>query len=187
MEKELKEIYALKVYKEEYRNKTHFTNERESVYGEITQKATDSLVSRFNEYFNENTVFYDLGCGLGKMVIHLGMQYKLKKSCGIELSKERIQGANDLKQTYCMDYDNITFINKSFFDCDLSDSTVVYYDNTMYDIEFDEKIMELLPKGCLIIFRRSPQNVEGREIIKIKDESLITTYRKTHIYYMIKE
>lgn len=185
MEKELKEIYEVKPYGL-WGNKTHFANERESVYGEITQESTDNLVTRFNEYFNENTTFYDLGCGLGKMVVHVGMKYDVKKSCGIELSKERIDGANHIKENYCGDYNNITFINKSFFDCDLSDSTVVYYDNTMYDYEFDEKVIDMLPKGCLIICRKSPKNVEGREVFRVDDEKLITTYRKKYIYYMIK-
>ena len=120
------------------------------------------------------------------MVVHVGMKYDVKKSCGIELSKERIDGANHIKENYCGDYNNITFINKSFIDCDLSDSTVVYYDNTMYDYEFDEKVIDMLPKGCLIICRKSPKNVEGREVFRVDDEKLITTYRKKYIYYMIK-
>ena len=59
------------------------------VYGEVTKKGTNSIVKKFKEYFNKDTVFYDLGSVLSKMVIHIGLEYGVKKSVGIEFSKER--------------------------------------------------------------------------------------------------
>lgn len=187
MEDVIKSIYKISPYKTEYYNRTLFANEREAVYGEITQQSTDAIVNEFKTYFNENAVFYDLGCGLGKMVAHIGIKYGVKKSCGIELSKERIDGANYIKQNYCLEYNNISFINKSFFNCDLTDATVVYCDNTMYDYEFDKKIINSLPKGCLIILRKGTQEVNGQKVNKINKENFPTTYSSKSICYLIKE
>ena len=75
----------IKIYKTspylEYKNKTEFNKSTigSNVYGEITQNGTNDLVKHFKSYFNSNTVFYDLGSGLGKMVLHIGIQYEIKK------------------------------------------------------------------------------------------------------------
>jgi len=179
----LEEIYKTSPYGK-YKNKTKFDEEKYSTYGEVTQISTNGIVDEFKDYFNENTVFYDLGCGIGKMVAHIGLQYNPKKSCGVELSKERFEGANHIKETYCKDMDNISFINESFFNYDVSDATVVYCDNTMYDAELSKMIIDILPEGCLFICRRKP--LRGKNITELKDKKFETTYRKTNIFYLIK-
>lgn len=184
----LKEILE-KIYKTspygKYRNKTKFDEDKYSTYGEVTQIATNGIVDEFKDYFNEDTVFYDLGCGIGKMVAHIGLQYNPKKSCGVELSKERINGANYIKETYCKEMDNISFIHESFLNHDISDATVVYCDNTMYDAELSKMIIDVLPEGCLFICRRKPLRGDGG-VNELKDEKFKTTYKKTNIFYLIK-
>ena len=88
------------------------------------------------------------------MVLHIGLQYNIKKSVGIELSKERHKVALRLKEKYAPTNDKINFICKSFFDHDWSDATVIYIDNTMYDEKIGEKIYNLSPQGCLILYKR---------------------------------
>ncbi len=81
--------------------------------------------------------------------------------------------------------DNISYINESFFNCDVSDATVVYCDNTMYDAELSKMIIDMLPEGCLFICRRKPlRDSEG--VNELKDEKFKTTYGKTNIFYLIK-
>ena len=129
-------------------------------------------------------MFYDLGCGLGKMVLHIGLQYKPKKSCGIELSKERIKGANDLKEKYCKDNNIISFIKGDFFKNDLGDATIVYLDNTVMSHEITKKLIDSLPKGCLFICRKKPTLIETETLT---GEQFKTTYHKTKIHFLIKE
>lgn len=180
----LEAIYNVSPYGE-YKNNTNFGDNRNDVYGEVTQIATDGIVSEFRTYFNANTVFYDLGCGLGKMVAHIGLQYNVKKSCGIEFSRERMKGANHIKETYCKDMDNISFIHESFLNHDISDATVAYCDNTMYDNELTKMIIDVLPEGCLFICRREPHGI-SQEVKLLEKQKFITTYRKTKIHYLIK-
>ena len=118
------------------------------------------------------------------MVIHIGLQYNPKKSCGIELSKERIKGANDLKEKYCKDNNNISFIEGDFFSNDFSDATVVYVDNTSMEHEVNKKVIDNLQKGCLFICRKKPTFIEYETL---KEEKFKTTYGKSEIHFLIKE
>ena len=95
----IKKIYKTSPYLK-YKNKTDFKSIWPSardagVYGELTQKGGDQIVKKFKKHFNKDTIFYDLGSGLGKTVLHYGLQYGIKKSVGIEYSKERHQAAID--------------------------------------------------------------------------------------------
>ena len=100
LDKIISDIYGIWAYKDSYINKTPFKPEYRDVYGEITKVGGDGIVNHFKEHFNEDTVFYDLGCGTGKLVAHIGLQYNVKKSCGIELSKERMTCAKLIKYLY---------------------------------------------------------------------------------------
>ena len=180
----LSEIYRTSPY-QVFTNRTEFERGSYAVYGEVTQQSTDAIVSYFKEHFNENTVFYDLGCGLGKMVAHIALQYNVKKVCGVELSKERIRGANYIKETYCKGVNNISFIEGDFLKQNISDATVVYCDNTMYDKELTEKIIDVLPPNCLFICRRNTRN-KALDIQSVDGNEFSTTYHKTTIYYFIK-
>jgi len=180
----LDELYSVSPYEPIYLNRTEFKEEYAKAYGEVTKKSTNGIVNQFKEHFNENTVFYDLGCGLGKMVIHVALQYNPKKSCGIELSKERIKGANDLKEKYCKDNNIISFIEGDFFSNDFSDATVVYLDNTAMSDEVTQKIIDNLSKGCLFICRKRPNIIKMEFLFNTKFK---TNYNTKGIYFLIKE
>lgn len=179
----LEEIYNFSSYGK-YTNKTEFKDEYSSVYGEVTKDSTNGIVNQFKSYFNDDTVFYDIGSGLGKMVLHIGLQYNPKKSCGVELSKERIMGANILFEKYCKENNKINFVEGDFLDQNYNDATVVYCDNTMYDTELTTKIINLLPPNCLFICRR---NVKNFPLNKLENQSFKTTYGKEIICYFVKK
>lgn len=183
LEQILNEIYGQTPYLE-YQNKTQFKKEYSATYGEVTKQSTNAIVNQFKKHFNKDAVFYDLGCGLGKMVIHIGLQYNPKKSCGIELSRERIKGANDLKEKYCKDNDTISFIEGDLFSNDFRDATVVYIDNTAMPHELTQKIVGMLPKGCLFICRKKPNFIDTETLI---GEQFLSTYNTKKIHFLIKE
>lgn len=81
-------------------NKDVFEEPKHSVYGESKREAVDYIVDNLKEHFNKNTVFYDFGSGTGKMVIHVGVKYGIKKSVGIELSPERHKIATQYKKIF---------------------------------------------------------------------------------------
>jgi len=184
-------IYKINSHNKEYINKTIFDNGNNPLYGETTQKGVDDIVNHFKSHFNKDTVFYDLGCGTGKMVAHIGIQYNPKKSCGVELSKERLKGAYEIKEKYCKDDTTISYIEGDFYKMDLSDATVVYFDNTaMWQKKYVINLYNKLPKGCLFLYRAGALSIsEQKEYNEkvINSDKFITTYGKTRLHYIIIE
>lgn len=187
IKKKLDQIYLTNSSRKEYRNKTSFNEEiGSSIYGEITKKGTNSIINKFKEYFNQNTVFYDLGSGLGKMVIHVGIQCGVKKSIGIEYSKERHKGAMYLKEKYAFEHSNIYFYNKLFQDQDLSDATVIYVDNTVLSREIMDTIYKMVPKGCLFLYKKPIHNIDLK-YQNIDTHLVERTYKQTSLGWIIKK
>lgn len=164
-------------------NKTEFnSNVGSEGYGEIGYDSVEEIIKTFKDYFNENTVFYDLGSGLGKLVIHIGLRCNVKKSCGIEYSLERYNYSVGINPG-----GNIYFINDNFVNIDISDATVIYTDNTLFPTSIDELIYSKIPKGCLVLSRKMFKS--GRlndEMVKINVNSP-TEYGTNNLYVLIKK
>ena len=177
----LNELYGVNSWS--YINTTNFEKEIGSnVYGEITQKGVKAILTRFKDHFNENTVFYDLGSGLGKMVIHVGLKGGVKKSIGIEYSEKRHEGALELRKKYAPNNSNIFFLRKNMFDFNLDDATVIYIDNTILSIS--EKVKDLterIPPGCLFLHSASVPGINST-----KEEIVERTYPSEYLYWFIK-
>lgn len=181
----LDNIYKKSPYSKGCRNKTTFgDNVGSPVYGEVTKNGTNSIVNKFKDYFNKDTVFYDLGSGLGKMVIHIGLEYGVKKSTGIEYSKERHKGAIYLKEKYVKDLNSIELICGDVLKHNFSDATVIYMDNTVFPDEVSKSIYELLPKGTLILYKKRLRIKGVKEKL---DENLVErSYNQKKIMWTIK-
>lgn len=189
IEERIKGVYSLSYVDHRFKNKTDFKNGiviGSSIYGEITREGVDTVVNHFKSHFNENTVFYDLGSGYSKMVLHIGIQYGVKKSVGIEYSKERHEGAMYLKEKYASDLKNINVICGDIMKQDLSDATVVYLDNTALPNELSKKIYDLLPKGCLYLFK-SPSFLIGVTKYEMDMDLVDRTYKQKTLCWLIKE
>ena len=78
----IEHIYSLECHKKtSYYNKTTFPADVGiSTYGELRTEGVDILLKEFKKYFNKDAVFYDLGCGLGKVVFHIGIKTTIKKN-----------------------------------------------------------------------------------------------------------
>ncbi len=183
----IKKIYSInsdKIY-----NKTDFNNNEvgSEGYGETGFYSIESLVSYYKEYFNNETVFYDLGSGIGKIVYHIGIEYKPKKACGIEFSKERYLVSEKIKDDFKITNDNIFFINENILNCDLSDATVIYIDNTLFPTRIDKLIYDKIPSGCLVITRKMlRQSKLNNEIIK-NGFTMMSDYGTNTIYTFKKQ
>ena len=155
------------------------------VYGETNYDALEAIVGTFKDYFNSNTVFYDLGSGTGKIPIHIGLKYRVKKSVGIEISPQRCSFIEDIKEEYPdLDYSNISILNESFLESNIEDATVVYFDNTMYtDPIYESKVYSRIPLGCLVLSRKDIFDT-GKHI---NDPKYASSYGKKYVYHHIKE
>lgn len=184
MKEKLDGIYSIPAIGEIH-NKTEFDVYKvgPAAYGEITQKGVDDLVKKFRGSFDENCVFYDLGSGLGKMVLHIGLKYNVRRSCGIEFSKERYEYAVSSKEKYAKENTNIKFFNESFFDRRPYDATVVYIDNTLHNSKLNEKMYDIIPNGCLILCKKP---VGKDHTIYEKIEGIERTYGQDWLHWAVK-
>jgi SAM-dependent methyltransferase len=193
MTDDLTTLYS--IYSEDSRkhnNRTHFdlSTVGSEGYGETGYDSMENIILRFIDYFNEDTTFYDLGCGTGKIVYHVGIKYKVKKACGIEFSKERCLIANKIKEKYKVDSNNISVINANILDCDISDATVIYIDNTLFPKNINRKIYEMIPDDCLVITRaKLVSDMNQSDIIKknLLTINAITEYGGSSLFAIIRK
>ena len=154
-------------------------------YGETGYKSFNIIIDNYKDYFNEDTVFYDLGSGLGKLVFHVGIMVNAKKSCGIEYSEKRYQHSINTLNKH--KFDNISFINDNFINVDISDATVIYLDNTLFPKHINEQIYNKIPKDCIVFSRQMfKQSKLNGELFK-QTISSVTQYGTNCLYIMIKK
>ena len=130
----------------------------EYVYGEIDFISFIALLSCTRP--TANTVFYDLGSGIGTAVIACAMVFNVKKSCGIELFSELHTTAllqqQRLAQT--LDYNGaaktVSFIHSNFLEVTFDDATLIFINATAFFGEtwttLNQRLEQLAP-GIQII------------------------------------
>lgn len=108
----------------------------EYTYGEIDFLSFIALISLTHP--NENTRFYDLGCGVGKAVISCAMVYDMQFYCGVELFKELYNSAVKQQQhllrlpEYVANAKNILFVCEDFLNVNLNDATLIFINSTAF-------------------------------------------------------
>jgi len=118
-------------------------------YGEITYESVNKLLKKFD--LTKKDVFYDLGCGIGKMVVQIYLNSPAKKCVGIELSKTRYDEAKKVQEALKNKHllkkkQKLIFQEKDILKANLSDATVVYMGSTCFSHELMEKLMKKLAK-----------------------------------------
>lgn len=104
------------------------------IYGEIEFYPFIALLSLVKP--NHNTVFYDLGCGVGKAVLACAMVFPCHKSIGVELFPELYHCANLQKQRLReqLEYkelaDRVQFILGDFLETPLEEATILFINSS---------------------------------------------------------
>ncbi|MBI2786573.1 MAG: hypothetical protein HYX60_09875 [Legionella longbeachae] len=123
-------------------------NAMEYTYGEIKFLSFIALLSLTKP--NENTVFYDLGSGIGKAVLACSMVFPVRKSVGVELFPELyFDACSHLEQlanieNYSAQAKNIQFILGDFLEVNLSDATLIFINSTAFFGQTWEKLCSKL-------------------------------------------
>lgn len=162
-------IDGFAISKKARQNKVH----TELIYGEIEFYSFIALLCQIE--INKNTVFYDLGCGVGKAVIACSMVFNPKKAVGIELIPELYKSATHAKQVFKKVYDHhtIDFILSDFKVANLDEATCIFINATaLFDSTWQEMslIFELLQKLEYVI-----------TVSKIVKSSKFTVLSKTSV------
>lgn len=120
----------------------------EYTYGEIDFVSFIALLSLVKP--NAQTVFYDLGSGIGTAVLACAMVYPVKKSVGIEcflsLHDHAVLQTQRLLQNpnYQRMDGAIEFIHADFLDASLADATLIFINATAYFGETWERLNQKL-------------------------------------------
>lgn len=154
-------------------------------YGEITYKGAAELLRKLN--LKETDVLYDLGSGVGKLVVQVGLTTPAKV-VGIELSKTRHEYAisvqKEIEKRNLVKKDKITFINKNINDVPLDQATVLFMCSTCFSDELMRSLTEKLgklKKGLRVVTLRKlpePHNFKLIESLQLP----MTWSNNTNVY-----
>ena len=133
----------------------------EYVYGEIEFVSFIALL--YLVEITENTIFYDLGSGVGKAVIACGMVFNIQKSCGIELFPELHHVAVNQKNYfsslahYQEKAKKIYFVHGNILDENIDEATLIFFNATGFFGSTLERINKRLEQAiaCEVVITTS--------------------------------
>lgn len=103
---------------------------------------SDFLSQLFNPLsLDEKSVFYDLGSGYGRVILNGALRFPKVQFKGIEILEERNTVCEELIQK--MNISNASTSCANILETDISDGSVFYIFNSLYDFQYDELIDKL--------------------------------------------
>jgi len=159
-------------------------------YGEIKYESAEQL---FNDLkLTSRDVLYDLGSGVGKLIVQAYLTTPVKKSVGIELAQSRSNQAQEVQKIITKEHRRkgavLEFRHQSIVEADLHDATVIYMCSTCYSEELMQQIVTMLcklKKGLRVItLKELPANTCFQ---LIKTYHLPMTWSKSspvHVYLL---
>lgn len=171
-------------------NGRKIAHQRSLVYGELTWPGVERLAKALE--LGEDDVFYDLGSGVGKLVLQIAMM-PVKKSIGVELTKTRYESSvaalAQIKKQGLLDA-KCQFRNESLMDSNLADATAIYVASTCFSDSF---MLKLTRK--LAAYNKPMRFVTLRDLGKrppqfkyVKAIKLVATWTRTldaHLYHVV--
>lgn len=170
-------------------------------YGEVTEAGIHKIAKVFAKYLSlsqvpvQNRTFYDLGCGLGKIVIGIALLHPQIRSIGIELVEERARQAgvaigrvNKNVQNRC------GIVSGSILDNEFSygNACWIFISNLCFSSEVNSQIAEKLgrevPSGCVIqCSKELPTAAQHRLVLKESHRVPMTWTDESQLHVYVKE
>jgi len=142
-----------------------------SLYGEITYRSVEKLLHYLK--LGPKDIFFDLGSGVGKVIMQVGMTTKLTKAVGVELSETRFKSAKKALKTAAnsgwIDPGKVEFRNEDILKTDLSKATVIYTCSTAFPMTLMTRLAKLLathPRPLRIVSLQKMPATKGLHLIK---------------------
>jgi len=159
--------------KDPYNNINKFKNKNDVVatYGEILPAGVCKIINNIS--IDENDVFFDLGCGCGKVVTQFYYQTCVKSSNGVEFSTTRFSQAKkikeEIKERDRLNFYRFNFLNKNL---DLSHGTIFYSASTCFSentmLKIWNKISNNENLNAIIALTSFPENCDFSKVKKTK-------------------
>lgn len=130
---------------------SHENKQISDTYGEISYNGVSTILKNIN--LSSNDVFYDLGSGLGKLVLQLFLISPIKAAYGVELSPilhaQSVKAANRVSTELPGFFTNqrtLSFILGDLFKVPLNDATVVLLGSPCFGQAFTHAVGEIINK-----------------------------------------
>ena len=114
---------------------------RELTYGE-TPWLTIERICHILE-ITEDDIFYDLGCGTGKVAFYVNSTYDIE-TVGIDIIPTFIRNAKEIVTD--LGIKKLSFVEANIFDVDWSKATIIYIAGTCFDDETIDRITRKLER-----------------------------------------
>lgn len=156
-------------------------------YGEVTNEGMNILNDAFNrhgplhKYDIPKKTFYDLGCGVGKLIITIANNNSKINSVGYEIVTDRVNKGkivlDKIKNKQLLD--RLTLKEQDIFDnnLDFTDACWIFFSNLC--IKFDDfkilnnKLEKEAPVGCVIICSREMNFEKTSRFKKLTDTMMV--------------
>mmetsp|Transcript_31016 Transcript_31016/g.99028 ORF Transcript_31016/g.99028 Transcript_31016/m.99028 type:complete len:280 (+) Transcript_31016:155-994(+) len=117
-------------------------------YGEIEFAGVEALAGELGgRATTEGAVLYDLGSGLGRMVIQVALDWGVAKAVGVELSEQRhsraVRALGQVEERLGGPL-NAEMRNANLLAVDVSDCTIAYLACTCWDADFMAEVLQKL-------------------------------------------
>jgi precorrin-6B methylase 2 len=160
-------------------------------YGEITYESARTLFNNLN--VTDKDIFYDLGCGVGKLVVQACLTTPMKKCVGIELSSTRFEHAQQVRKDLVKKNKSlgkrIKFYKKNILNDCYDNATIIFLCSTCFSESLINALVQkfaALKKGVKIV---SLKTLPAHESLKHKtDYYLDMTWSANvpvHIYEVV--
>jgi SAM-dependent methyltransferase len=158
------------------------------VYGEIMPTATDRLIEHL--HLRKDDVFYDLGSGVGKVVLQVALRAPIRRVVGVELARRRhriarrvlhvVQATGLLRAREC------ELRCADFMRAPLHDATLIYTCSTAFSTPFMNELCARLARLTTGLRWVSTQDLDENPWFQLEDVlRLDMSWRrrsKVHVY-----
>lgn len=160
----------------------------DTTYGELLHS---ELANIFDNIVDKNDVFIDLGSGRGLLLFYMILRYGIK-SIGIEIVNERYDVALELSKILLNNKNKnlLELINGDFFEQNLEKGTIFYCDNTMFNDNLDNKLINYIieqKKNSInpvkfLIFKKEVDSLKLKYFQKITTKTTYDNNTNIHLY-----
>ncbi|MEM9454246.1 MAG: hypothetical protein AAGF11_08715 [Myxococcota bacterium] len=159
-----------------------------ATYGEIMPTATAQLLEHLN--LRSDDSFYDLGSGIGKVVLQVAMTVPVARCVGIELMGRRYRIAQRMRDEVAarglLRARECRFRRSDFMRARMKDATVIYSCSTAFSSEFMERLAARLARLTAGLRWVTTQDVDDNPWFHLEDVlRLDMSWRrrsKVHVY-----
>lgn len=144
----------------------------DAMYGELMPSATERLFAYLE--LSKRDVFYDLGSGIGKVVLHAALALPLRRAVGIEMVRRRhdlaVEVLDQIDARGLLQTETCELWCGDFMRLPISDATVIYTCSTAFPDALMSRLarrVARLPKLRCFVSLREPEVLHGLELVDV--------------------